>query len=503
MLIRFFGAVLFIVSIILPGALIASAEPSSKTSQPRRLILLVGDGMGFEAIGLLRIYSAVITGTPSNFERALAAGTLSLMQPRPRDSLVIDSACSITELASGVDALPETLGLDEQGRPVESIAEAAKKKGLSVGIVSDTRITHATPAGFAAHVGHRSSESSIAEQMLDSSFDVLLSGGLKFFVPAGANFSKSRSTRALSANVPAEMSLQSGRKDNLNLLQTALARGYKLAFNNAEMDAVLSPPLLGLFANSAMQDAIEEHKKRSSQPSLAQMTRKTLALLEQNPKGFFAMIESGQIDWAEHSNDAGWLLHEMLRFDETLGVILDWMKSHPETTLVVTADHSTGGFGFSYTSDNLPVPRPFPAQPDVMYAPQHNFGDPRVLAKLLAQPISFARFFEQSPGSTAIPLDPGTLRQRIEAQFQTAITDMEAREISANNEFSVFYSDPKDRRTALLAKILAPRFGIVWSSGGHTSTPVPFIVLGEKVEQARKFLSATEAGQYLHKTLLQ
>lgn len=489
---------------------------------PPRVILLIGDGMGFEALGLLRINAQIRNHSPSQFERALEKGRLTLMQPRPTGSLVIDSACSATELASGVDALPETLGLNERGERVESIAEAAKARGMAVGIVSDTRLTHATPAAFAAHLGHRSSENEIAEQMLESRFDVLLSGGLQHFVPAGASFRRSRVSRSLNESLPAGFNFRSARKDNLDLLARARSQGYSLVFDREGLvNFNLSGPLLGLFASSAMQDAIEERRAQSHQPSLAEMTERTLAVLERNPKGFFAMIESGQIDWAEHSNDAGLLLHEMERFDGVLGAILKWINDHPEATLVVTADHSTGGFGFSYTREGVPTPRPFAARPDLLYAPQHNFGDPKILELLARQPQSFARFFAeltlQNSGLDARSRLRDLLHNRLGFDLKLEEIDellkTQPRSIAdgakapdeiwpAVHDFSAFYSEEIDRRTALLARITASRTGIVWSTGSHTSAPVPFLVIGRCAPVPKAFLSATQAGEFLRGCVL-
>ncbi|TMP13413.1 alkaline phosphatase, partial [Pseudoalteromonas ruthenica] len=99
--------------------------------------------------------------------------------------LVTDSACSATQLATGLAAGSEMIGLDEQGNIVETILEKAKKAGKATGLVSDTRITHATPAAFAAHQPHRSMEPEIAEQLVNTGMvDVLLSGGARVFIPS-------------------------------------------------------------------------------------------------------------------------------------------------------------------------------------------------------------------------------------------------------------------------------------------------------------------------------
>lgn len=149
---------------------------------PRNVILFIGDGMGPQQIGLFELWAreASTSKYPDRVThyRALAnRGWMGLSLHSPAGALVVDSACSATQLATGQAAPSEVLGLNARGDRAMTVLEAAHAAGKATGLVSDTRITHATPGAFVAHVPHRSMETIIAEQVVASGADVMLSGG--------------------------------------------------------------------------------------------------------------------------------------------------------------------------------------------------------------------------------------------------------------------------------------------------------------------------------------
>ena len=162
----------------------------AKENEVKNIILLIGDGMGPQQIGLLQEYAmrapqSIYQGKPTAFEKFAEVSTIGVSMHGPGESLVVDSACSATQLATGVVSNSEMIGLDIDGNRVETILEKAKRLGKKTGLVSDTRITHATPAAFASHQLHRSMENKIAEEMIETAtVDLLLSGGLRHFLPA-------------------------------------------------------------------------------------------------------------------------------------------------------------------------------------------------------------------------------------------------------------------------------------------------------------------------------
>ncbi len=143
---------------------------------------MIGDGMGPQQVGLLETYAkhapnSVYKGESTALYKLAQEGVIGSSLTNPEDAIVVDSACSATMLATGIPTASEVIGIDSQGNHVETILEKAKSKGKATGLVSDTRMTHATPAAFAAHQPHRSLENSIAADMLETGVDVMMSGG--------------------------------------------------------------------------------------------------------------------------------------------------------------------------------------------------------------------------------------------------------------------------------------------------------------------------------------
>ena len=167
-----------------------------------------------------------------------------------------------------------------------------------------------------------------------------------------------RCYKELEQMTQGSVKIKSKRKDSRNLLKEAQEKGYALAFNRSQMETAQGK-LLGLFAYSAMPDGITVTHSQDSPdrtiPTLKEMSAKALQVLSKNDKGFFLMIEAGMIDWAAHNNDTGLMLHEMFRLNETVEYVLDWAENRDDTLIIVTADHTTGGFGISYSA-NGPSP---------------------------------------------------------------------------------------------------------------------------------------------------
>lgn len=488
-------------------------QSSGEQPQIRNVIMMIGDGMGPQQIGLLEEY---VTRAPSNpyqgKKTALTTfsneGTIGLSMNGPHGSLVVDSACSASQLATGIPAGSEMIGLDKDGNSVETILEKAKAMGKATGLVSDTRMTHATPAAFAAHQPHRSLENEIAEEMLkEVGVDVMLSGGLRHWIPQ--NSSDADAALVAQINEPS-IRIKSKRKDDKNLLTDASGLGYDLAFNRDQLAASEGNKLLGLFAYSGMNDGIAYSNEKNSpdrvQPSLKEMTVKALDVLSRDEDGFFLMIEGGQIDWAAHNNDTATTLHELLKFDEAVQAVYDWVKDREDTLVVITADHETGSFGFSYSRTNLPEAKQLngDAFADRDYHPNYNFGPLENLDRIYAQKKSFGTFFYNDVSGEN--LTPAQLRDGFNAISEFNITEEQAAEILASepnvakaeadakyphghgylaadefpkiDDFEEFYVYGDDLRMNLMARKVAAEQNTVWGTGTHTSVPVAVIAWG-------------------------
>jgi alkaline phosphatase len=516
------------------AALPCGAGETNELPQVKNLILLIGDGMGPQQMGLLTAYAhqaphTIYADRKTALEQAMDQGAIGLVRTAPPGVLVTDSAAAATQLASGVAAGAEMVGVDAAGDPVETILEKAQAAGKAVGLVTDTRLTHGTPAAFAAHRPHRSEENAIATDLVASGIDVLLGGGLRHWIPEQAGTEDSAAQDEIQHLTGGAYAFSSKRKDNRNLLLEARLDGYRLIFNREELSKVNSGKVLGLFGNESMSDALTKRSAgaMTAEPTLAEMTRRALQLLSQREAGFFLMVEAGQIDWACHNNDTGSLLAEMLQMDQSLKVILEWMQDRKDTLLVVTADHETGGFGFSYSGSNLPRPTRLKGNAfgDQPHQPDFNFGRPATLDRLYGQKESYFSIFRKFDALSKTEQTPARLAQLVNAALHFPITEAQAAAILRRgpnrlyvkdhrylgskegpqiNDYADFYVFGDNLRMNLLARALAADQNVVWATGTHTSTPVIAVAVGP--EEARnafgRMMHATDLGKQMQATLL-
>ncbi|KAF0126776.1 MAG: alkaline phosphatase [Elusimicrobia bacterium] len=483
------------------GASFAQASP------PRNLILLIGDGMGPQAAGLLLNYARYAPrseygGAPSALERAMQTGSIGVVLPKTYDWLTGDSAALSTALASGVEARPAVIGADKDGAPVENMTALAQRAGKAVGLVSDTRITHATPAGFAARSRHRDLEAGIAADLLRTAPEVMLSGGLDYFIPAEG-----------AEGVPPHLKNSGKRKDGRDLLKEARSAGYAVVFDRSSMEKAAGPRLLGLFDNSRMTDAITAlgaaDDPARKVPLLEEMAVKALQTLSRDEDGFFLMVEAGQIDTAGHQNDPGRLLHEMLVFDRTLAAILKWMSGRRDTLLVVTADHETGGFSFNYSregADKSPVAMSGSVFGGEPYTAEYDFAAPELLSRLRLQKRSFEKLLKEFSRLPAAEMTPSRLASLVSAAGPAPITEAEASAALAgwDGPTRKFYTDEENAVCAALSRQVSPKLNISWATGSHSATPFFLVALGHESAEsvASGVMSAAEAGKRMIETFL-
>jgi alkaline phosphatase len=317
------------------GSIIRITLGPPNRAHPRDIILLIGDGMG-EAHRVAARWSAVGQNGALAMDPLPFGGwerTASLDDP------VTDSAAAGTALATGFKTNNGMISMVPDSTPltVTTILERAQAQGMAVGLVTNVQMAHATPAAFAAHVEHRSMMTEIARQMLALEVDVLLGGGEDEFLPV-------EGTGVYTGCYP-----QVGeRTDGRNLIDEAVAAGYTYVCDATDLTAVAptsTTRLLGLFADEGMQYPYS--------PSLAEMTEQAIAILSQDPEGFFLMVEGGQIDWAGHGNDAERVISDTIDFDQAVAVAQAYASIAGNTLVIVTADHETGGMSTTLTSTGI------------------------------------------------------------------------------------------------------------------------------------------------------
>lgn len=527
-------------TIILAAALLFTgcATPEKKQAAPvqeepkiRNVIFMIGDGMGFPAVGLLDSYAKYAETSPykavgmkTALEELADTGVIGFASHEAANVLVTDSAASATQIASGQAAGSEMIGVDANGDAVETILDKAEKMGKATGLVSDTRLTHATPAGFAAHQTTRAKENEIAVDLLNSGAEVLLSGGLRHFIPQEASDEATDVHQSLQQRTDGKIKLKSSRKDSRNLIAEAEQKGYAVAFTKQQLEQAAGEKILGLFAASAMPDAFQQKANQldpeRAVPTLKEMTAKALTTLATNQNGFFLMVEAGQIDWAEHANDAGSLLHEMLLMEETLRYLLDWVKQRNDTLLVVLADHNTGGFGFSYNRHDVPEEKALPGAmfKNEQFGPEFNFVPHSVLNKLYAQKISYQAILEQFDALPKKKQTAAALAKLINENTAFPVTEKEAAQVLQEeknayyikdhevlnsksfpkiDDFEAFYVYGKEVRSDIIGRIQSKLQSVVWATGTHTNEPVPVLAYGPRKAAAQfgQMMHTTEVGQ--------
>jgi alkaline phosphatase len=334
----------------LAGALaMAGPAGAAEPAHAKNVILFIGDGMGVSTLTAARIYQGQQQGKDGasnrlTFERF---PNLALVKTYSADSLVTDSANGASAMLTGVRTINGALGVDAKVNRedcasaktsrVDTLAEIAKRAGLSTGAVSTAAITDATPAALYAHTGARSWQGDfamppeaaatgcvdIARQLVDAPeavrLDLALGGGAAFFT-------------AFERLDGRDLTREWARRPDSAFVDTAdgLARLPKTTRH-----------VLGLFAANNMARETDRPSQAGDAPRLVDMTKTAIALLSKNPRGYFLMVEGGLIDKAHHVGLAHEALNETLEFDTAIAQALA-MTDPKDTLIIVTADHSHG-----------------------------------------------------------------------------------------------------------------------------------------------------------------
>lgn len=303
-----------------------AGEAPNAAGPVKGIILFIGDGMGITQRTAGRWVMVGQNGLLAMDQMQVSGW----QETRAFQNPVTDSAAAGTALATGYKTRNGRIGVDKDENAVATILEQAKQRGWATGLVTNTPMAHATPAAFAAHTVSRSNYEIIAEQMFSLEVDVLLGGGENDWLPQGT-----------TGCYP----VGGGRDDGRNLIEEAQAKGYGYVCDQAgllSVDTATTTRLLGLFADGGFV--------RPFSPTLAEMTQIAIEILSQDPDGFFLMVEAGQIDWAGHDNDPEGVFDSMAGFDAAVAVGQAYQLGAPNTLVIVTADHETGGMSIYFES---------------------------------------------------------------------------------------------------------------------------------------------------------
>jgi alkaline phosphatase len=468
-------------------------------AEPKNVILLIGDGMGPEAVGLAVYYNRFMNGMDKrlNMERLMAAGNTGYCLTYQYGTVVTDSASAATALASGVKTRDAIIGKDHEGRAMKSIVDIARQMGKSAGVISNTRLTHATPAAFYASVIHRDMENEIAAQLIDrGDLTVALSGGAQHFIPAGMKVEDHPDLKGIDKKAGWG---GSRRKDSRDLIAEAKNKGYAFAANDKEflaLDAQKTDKVLGLFAASGFPSAIDRQPQhQTGVPTLSQLTEKSLEILKNNPRGFFLMVEGGQVDWVEHGNDVASVLHEMLEFDQAIGLVMAFAEKNPDTLVIVTADHDTGGLAIAYSNYNPPAPIKLPS--GETWKTKHNFAAKGIFEKMAKQKKSFQKMWIDSKGN------PAAFQKEVEENTAFTITEEQAAALLGKDarikDRTEFYSEGAGNPSASMGRLFGKETNTAWAVGTHTHIPVMIFASGPFAEKFRGLLDNVNVPQIIAK----
>jgi len=329
-------------------------------NKAKNVILFIADGMDPTTVAAARIYDGQSRGEEGeenllSFERF---PNLAMSKTYNTDMQVPDSAGTMSAMATGYKTRVGHISVKKEvprsdceaslSAHAPTFVEIAEQAGLSTGVISTARLTHATPAATYAHVPDRDWESDaalpdgayemgcrdIASQLIDFSYgdgvDFAMGGGRGNFLPQ-------------DAQDPEDDERTGWRKDGRNLTAEWVAKSDKHEFvwNKAQFDAIdpaADPRVLGLFESSHLEYEADRENDAAGEPSLEEMTRKAIEVLSRNDKGFVLMVEAGRVDHAHHGGNAARALKDAQEYSHAVATARE-MTNENNTLIIVTADH--------------------------------------------------------------------------------------------------------------------------------------------------------------------
>ncbi|KAJ2859852.1 vacuolar alkaline phosphatase [Coemansia erecta] len=451
-------------------------------SKKRNVILMISDGFGPASETMARNYMQKTRNFTISYQSPLDEILVGSSRTRSSDSLITDSAAGATAFSCQMKSYNGAIGVDSNKTPCGTVLEAAKiQRGMATGLVVTSRITHATPAAFSSHTASRNMEDLIAEYQIGNyslgpTVDLIFGGGQCHFV------GKSQPN-----------GVQSCRLDDRDLWSEAQKNGYTTLSSRKEFDALDSSnasllPLLGTFASSHMDYEIDRDPK--AQPSLAEMSRKALEILEHATRkknaGFFLMIEGSRIDMAAHSNDPAAHVRDILAYWEAVSVVRKFVDENPDTVLISVSDHETGGFSVAkqLTSE---YPR-YLWNPHVLEPVKHSF-----------EYISLQLLPHQP--------DTGVARGDTDSDIYKMVRDkvfpewMGIKDATHEEILAVARETDSVNLRQLLSTAISNRAQLGWATHGHSAVDVNLYAYGRDADLLRGNHENTDIGNFIVQAL--
>jgi len=490
------------------GLVCAAAAFLSSTAHadaPKYVFYFIGDGMASPQIHATEAYlaaveedDAVAGGVKAKLLNMSQFPVTGMQMSFANDRFITGSAAAGTALACGMKTNIGVISMDpDVTTNYKTLAEAAKAKGMKVGIVSSVSIDHATPAVFYAHTESRNNYEEIGEYLLNSNFDYFGGGGFR------VNKYSSDAYAGLTDDERYALVEQKAVANGFTFTDTqaefkALKKGRAIAINPHLDSSNAMPYALNTKGNKGVG------KDYQGTISLATFTQKGIKLMKKNPEGFFMMVEGGKIDWASHANDARAAIEDTIAFDDAIGVAIDFAAKHPEETLiVVTGDHECGGMtlGFAGTDYATYYERmaeqklaydDFASKILSAYVEVYDGSVPADINKKMWKLVK--KYFGLDGYGLTDTQDDDLTPYEIELLEAAYDKTMSGENANSDEENSLLYGY-YDPFTVTLTHLLNRKSGLTWTSFAHTAVPVPVFAQGAGEEVFTGYYDNTDVAR--------
>jgi alkaline phosphatase len=453
----------FLAACLLALSGFAASARAAATGVPKNIIILFADGAAATQWDFGKYSSAVLRNQPfATTDIVFRDGALGLAATHPVGTYITDSAAAASAMSIGQKVANGAISITPDGKAQRTVMQAAKAAGKRIGLVTTATVYDATPAAFGINAESRRNYAAIVERYFALAPDVLLGGGADYFLPEPTG----------------------KRKDGKDFIAAFRDQGHAVVRNSAELKAAREARLLGLFAAADM--AFEVDRDPAQEPSTAEMTEAALrALSARNPNGFVLLVENENIDTAAHMNDAASLMRALWAFDDAVKVALEFRRRHPQTLIIVTGDHETGGFSPTYALKDL----------STRSSSNRLSAGEAELRLLESITISFGRMGAELSNKPSNE----TLDRLLAQHFPGFQLDPDLRQLilSRKTDERNFSYSPHN----VLGRMVARRTGFYWGTSGHTPQPVVVGAMGPGADRFRGYQDNTDFGRHLHRLL--
>ena len=415
-------------------ALTQDADATPK--KPKNIIMVVADGMGPAYVTAYRNFkddpNTDVVETVV-FDRMLV-GTASTY-PAKQSGYITDSAASATALASGVKSYNGAIGVDINKQPVKTVLQQAKLNGKKTGVAVTSQVVHATPASYVVANESRRNYDEIADSFFDDkingefALDVILGGGQSYF-----------------------------EREDRNVTGEFIDAGYQYVDTYNQLATLTTQQrVLGLFAPVGLPWVLDDSRENR----LEYLTKHAIKHLE-NSNGYFLLVEASQVDWAGHANDINSAMAEMHDLALTMEYLESYVNDNPDTLVVLTADHSTGGITIA-------------ANGEYRWSPEFS----RTATASISRTVEMMK-------------DASNRFALVEQSLGFKLSDEERKQI----ENIDLQSDHRSQE-AVIKHIVDARTNTGWTTSGHTGVDVDVFAFGRGYEMFRGAMDNTHIAKKL------